>query len=476
MPTLNGNREQMVLMPSCIEDYVGPDDRVRAYDAFIEQLLQQGEIHFPSSAYEGRPEYSPIALLKLLVYSYSYGVRSSRQIERACFHNLSFIWLTGGLKPDHKTIARFRREHLDLLKGLLKKCVKLCIQLNLIDGHILFIDGTKIRANASHKKTWRKEKCEKVLAQLDERIEELLKECETLDQTEQAQSGHVKMQSELCKSETLRQKVQEALEKLKEQGKERINVTDPDSAPMKSAQGKHVSYNVQNAADDKHSLIVSSEVVSDATDVGQLAIQAQNAQDNIGHPCQSVCADAGYANTTELQKVEQTQVQPIVPSQTQALHQQRREFHHDDFKYDAQKDCYVCLEGKTLICVGSEKPGISKAYRITSASVCQACPHFGVCTSSPQGRKITRLLNADAKERFEAIYASPQGQAIYKKRKEKIEHPFGYLKRILKVDSFLLRGRSGAQAEASIFSTCFNLTRMIHLLGGVPQLIAQWSP
>ena len=83
-------------------------------------------------------------MLKLLVYGYSYGVKGSRKLERECHHNLSFVWLMGGLKPDHKTIAEYRRRHKEALKKVLKQCVRLCIKLDLIAGNVLFVDGTKI--------------------------------------------------------------------------------------------------------------------------------------------------------------------------------------------------------------------------------------------------------------------------------------------------------------------------------------------
>ena len=105
-----GNRYQMQLLPQRIEEYVPSDDPVRAYDTFIKALdfRDLGITLDPNKV--GNSEYHPKAMLKLLVYGYSYGIRSSRKLERACHHNLSFIWLTSGLKPDHKTIAEFRRK------------------------------------------------------------------------------------------------------------------------------------------------------------------------------------------------------------------------------------------------------------------------------------------------------------------------------------------------------------------------------
>jgi transposase len=157
----SGERRQTVMFPASVEEYVAADDPVRAYDAFVGQL-DFGDLGIEVDADQvGPPEYDPEAMLKLLVYGYSYGIRSSRKLERATHHNVSFIWLMGGLQPDHKTIARFRRDHRAALARVLKQCARLCIELNLIAGNTLFVDGTKIRANASLARSWTKQKGER---------------------------------------------------------------------------------------------------------------------------------------------------------------------------------------------------------------------------------------------------------------------------------------------------------------------------
>lgn len=148
-----GEREHQVFLPPCIEDYVEAEDPVRAYDAFVEALDFEalGLEYNPNKV--GNSEYDPRAMLKLLVYGYSYGIRSSRKLERATHHNLSFMWLMGGLKPDHKTIAEFRRKNKQSLKHVLKQCAQMCLALDLVQGNVLFVDGTKVRANAGRGQT-----------------------------------------------------------------------------------------------------------------------------------------------------------------------------------------------------------------------------------------------------------------------------------------------------------------------------------
>ena len=149
-----GDRKQMTFLPPTIDEYIGHEDPVRVYDAFVEAIDLQ-ELGIPVQPYKaGAQEYHPKSMLKLFTYGYSYGKRSSRKLERACHHNVSFQRLMSGLKPDYRTIARFRSEYKGAIKNVLKQCVRLCIKLDLIEGNTLFIDGSKFRANASINNTW----------------------------------------------------------------------------------------------------------------------------------------------------------------------------------------------------------------------------------------------------------------------------------------------------------------------------------
>src|SRR5512147_2011128 len=192
-----GNRYQFGLFPQSIEDYVAPNDPVRAYDAFVEALdfSALGIEIDPNQV--GNSEYDPKAMLKLFVYGYSYGIKSSRKLERETHHNLSFLWLMGGLKPDHKTIAEFRRKNKEALKKVLRQCARMCLKLDLIAGNVLFVDGSKIRANASRGQTHDQAYYEQLLSEIDGRIEQLVEECETIDETEEGQTSWVEMEHEL---------------------------------------------------------------------------------------------------------------------------------------------------------------------------------------------------------------------------------------------------------------------------------------
>jgi len=105
------------------------------------------------------------------------------------------------------------------------------------------------------------------------------------------------------------------------------------------------------------------------------------------------------------------------------------------------------------------------AYRIRNRKICHRCRQYGVCTKSKTGREVERLINEEVKERLERQYRESSSQAIYKKRKEKAELPFGHIKRNLGVQAFLLRGQEGVRAEMALLTSCFNVRRMMSILG-----------
>ena len=460
-----GNRDQIELLPKTVNEYIASDDPVRAYDAFIEtiEFRDLGITLDPNKV--GNSEYHPKAMLKLLVYGYSYGIRSSRKLERACHHNLSFIWLTSNLKPDHKTIAEFRRKNKEALAQVLKQCAKICIKLNLIEGNTLFLDGTKIRANASINKTWTRKKAQKALKHIDERISDILTQCDAIDEAEQG--SLITMDEELKDQKTLKSKIKGILQELKEE--ESFNTTDPECTCIKKGKNFYAGFNFQSTVDKKQGLILSTDVVSENNDLNQFASQINKANHTLEKKCEIAVGDCGYASTDQLEKIDKQGIKVIVPSQRQVTKGEPSEFAKERFTY--KDDYYICPKGHKLTPYRLNK-NKNKVYKIADKKICLSCPHYGICTTSPTGRTISRLLKEEVRQKLEAQYEEPSSQEIYKLRKQKVELPFGHIKHNLKFDSFLLRGLKGAKAEASIIGTCFNLVRMITLLG-VPGLIKE---
>lgn len=468
-----GDRHSRTLFPPSVEEYVSPDDPVRVYDAFVDTLnLEELGIKIEEDTV-GAPSYDPRSMLKLLVYGYSYGIRSSRKLERACYHNISFIWLMGDLRPDHKTIANFRRSNSKAIKSIIKQCCQLCVKLGVIEGNVLFADGSKFRANASLNRIWTEDRCKKYLEKLDARIEELLESCERIDVSESNMPSLVELKKELRGKENLQKKVQAVLKELQGENLKSLNSTDKDSVRTKGRQGSHAGYNVQIVTDGKSGLIVSSDVVSSNSDYSEFSRQIENAEDVLGKKAEVACADSGYHQVEDLEKIScrEGNTQVVVPSKRQVGNKEVKPFDKANFKYDAENDEYICPEGKRLQFGKLQQKDNSREYRIKSSRECLICTHYGVCTRAKRGRTITRLAKEELREELEKVYDSDEGQKIYGLRKQKVELPFGYMKRNLGAGYFLLRGQGGVNAEMSLLSTNFNLSRLITMFG-VPLLVS----
>lgn len=466
MSFLQGQRQQAQLLPQSIEDYIGPKDPVRVYDAFVEQLNFQTlgiDLH-PNQI--GPPEFNPKSMLKLLIYGYTYGIRSSRKLERATYHNLSFMWLTGGLKPDHKTIARFRRNHRAALKEVLRQCAQMCLKLGLIDGNTLFIDGTKLAANASLKNSWTQDKGRKALAKVESRIEAILAESEDADEAETGQGSHVQVNPDLANATKRKQKIQQIMEDLATTQETSLNTTDKEcAAMMKNKSASLAGYNVQAVVDEKHGLIISTDVVTDRNDLNQFSRQLDQAQQTLGRKCEVACADTGYANVNTLKNAHEQNVNVIVPPAPDTTATGGTPFEKAKFTYDAQQDVYICPQGHILGYRKTNEQTRHRVYQIRPPKLCRQCAHFGKCTKSPSGRSIVRLFDEPLKNFLATQYQESSSQAIYKLRQQRAELPFGHIKRNLGARFFLLRGLQGVLAEASLLFTCFNLTRLIKILG-----------
>jgi transposase len=474
------DRNQMMVLPPSLDQYVSREHPVRAYDAFVDALdFRELGIELDYRKV-GNSEYDPRCMLKLLLYGYSYGVKSSRKLEREVHNNLSFIWLMRQLRPDHKTIAEFRRKNKQALEKALSLCARLCLNLGLIEGNVLFLDSTKLRANAGkrnvHKKTWYQGQ----LKEIDERIKRLLDECDQVDKSESHCTSFVAMPKKLAQAKKLKESIENALAEFSERGdktkdgKERkVNRIDPKSVVVKSPQGTHCGYSMQSVVDDQNGLIAHTDVVSEPNDSNQLAVQICGAEADLGRECKMACADAGYSDIVEIEKLESAGKTVVVPSQIQALHGEIGPFDKSRFAFDAESDCYLCPEGHRLIFRRfKDKARQKKDYRIEKPLICRSCRHFGACTESKQGRTVTRHILEELRETVSRRFEEPEIGEIYKRRKARVEHPFGFIKKILGFGQFFLRGLDGVRAEASILATYFNLRRMINLLGGVRGFIA----
>jgi len=474
MSYIYGQRSQYTLFPKSIDEYVGEADPVRVYDALVNELNFK-ELGIALDPYKGgADEYDPKTMLKIIVYGYANSQRASRKLELACHRDIAFIWLTGGLAPDYRTIARFRRDNVEAIRQVLRQIVRLCIKWELVEGNALFIDSTAMEANASKQKTFTPENCQERLAKLDAHIDKLLKETALLDKEQEQQGSLVKVKEELLNLQKIRADIQAVNKELEERSLSELNTTDQDCVKLKAAGRSRAGYKAQTATDGKHGLIVNTDVLASATDANKLSGQVNGATEALGHAPEIVASDSGYCSAPDVAAMSPTTT-VVMPTQQQVDKERcdkqdpsAKAFAKEAFVYDAPSDTYTCPAGKKLVFkFGStnNRGSAVKNYRTAEHGACQRCPHFGACTKDNLGRKIARDEFEHIRDRLKAAYESPLGREIYQKRNIFCELPFAHIKYNNGVRRFLLRRLAGVNAEFALLAAGYNITRMMTILG-----------
>lgn len=444
-----------------LEDSVARDHPVRVIDAFVESLdlgrLGFGKVEAEST---GRPPYHPGDLLKLYVYGYLNRLRSSRVLERECKRNIEVIWLLGRLAPDFKTIANFRKDNGVAIRRVCSAWVMFCGRQGLVGGEVVAVDGSKFQAAASGSKAFTGKRLKKVIGQVDEKIEQYLKELDQIDATEQDDDSHKATATLLETLKRERAALQALAEQMAESGEQQIVAGEADAALM-GHRPTEAGYNVQTAIDAKHKLIVHHDVVRDANDRRQLYPMASATKEVLKAESLVVLADAGYHNAEQSQRCENEGIEPIVPAQ-RTRNQQHGYFPKEMFVYDSEHDIYRCPADQVL---APRRSHALKRQRQYVTTACGTCMLRTECTSSSR-RRIRRTIDEDAATRADQRARKP---GIRSQRSGLAEHPFAWLKRTLSY-RFLSRGAANVKAEVALAITAFNILRAINTIGA-PKLL-----
>jgi transposase len=470
------SREQASLLPARIEDYVGPNNPVRAIESFVcaLDLAKLGFRHADRSVEVGQPPYNPADLLKLYLYGYINQVRSSRRLEREACRNLELIWLLKNLKPGYRTIANFRKENWKALKAVNRSFVLLVRELGLIGGTVVAIDGSFFHGDASKASIFTRKRLAEQIANLDKEIEVYGKSLEDNDAAETKDYGDGgsgdggDIGAQVSALMARRSRAQADLDRLEASGETQLSLTDPDARLLvKSGQGV-AGYNVQAVVDDKHKLIVASEVVNDSSDVNQLHAMAKAAAEVLEAEGLQVLADAGYYSSTELKACEDDGIVAYVPpSEGNGQIEKQGRFSLKDFSYDSAADAYRCPAGELLRPMKGRWQNTSGRMEIRYASrgaTCRRCQLRARCLSPKAPyRTVARWEHEDVLERHRARM---QGAGeLMRRRSGIVEHPFGTLKCRAGYRHFLVRGFNKVRGEWSLMALCYNFTRVLNILG-----------
>jgi hypothetical protein len=400
----------------------------------------------------GAPPFDPKMMLKLLLYGYSTGVTSSREMERRCHTDVAFRWLSANSAPDYRSLARFRRRHLGALDALFVQVLALCAGAGLVKLGRVALDGTKLRASASRHKAMSHDRLGPRIEALEAEVAVILAAAEATDRAEDEAFGPDhrgdEVPAELARRETRLAKMRAAKEaieadardKASEQAAERArragkddaetettataaadtatprnkaqrNFTDPESRMMKTNDGFHYAYNAQAVVDEHSQVVLAAEVTQCANDVNQLFDMVEAAQENltavdIGEHPDVVLADAGYCSEANLRTATDTHI-------------------------------------NVLVATGR----IKRNERVPAA------PRGPIPKDATQRERMARRLR------------TKKGRADYARRKAIVEPAFGQMKVRQHAGFLRLRGLTGAQGEWTLHALCHNLRKLANAGG-----------
>jgi len=443
------NPEQAALLPASKRDSLGETHLA----VFLRDLLEHLDLRSILDAYtedRGQPPYDPRMMTVLLLYAYSQGLTSSRQIERRCGEDLAFMYLTADARPDHDTICTFRRQHLAAFEALFLETLRLAQVAGVLKLGRIALDGTKIRANASKHKAMSYQRMPEREAALQAEVQRLLAEAEALDRAEDERYGRGRrgdeLPADLQDAATRRQRLREAKARLEAERKRELaaakqaqvekieaakgaleaqareqavaagedpataqpdpkaqrNFTDPESRIMNTPDGFQQCYNAQVAVDARSQLIVAADVVDAPNDKQQLQPLVEQGITNVGVP-RGVLADSGYFSEANVRALEGREDTPI--------------------------DAHIAVE---------------------------RARHGAPPTGPPRGRIPAGL---SVPERMRRKLRTKRGQAIYARRKCTVEPVIGQIKG-RGFRRFSLRGLGRVQGEFRLVCAVHNLLKL----------------
>jgi len=392
----------------------------------------------------GQHTYHPKYLLSLLFYGYATGVRSSRKLAERCISDHTYIYLMQSYTPDHRTISDFRKNNLKEIEKYFVDIVRIFSKLGYSHAGKIYIDGTKLKGNASAKRTKDRAGFEKWLSETEEEIGKLLKECETIDNQED-ESCKIEPEEEVLKKKLsdrkyLKRQIEEALKIMKEEEKEKINLTDRDANHMKTGGSKDIrpGYNCQAAV----------------TAVGFI-----------------MAADSGYGSYSNYEYLDQKGIDGYVPDsnfqqyKSGEYEKEENRYHYSNFTYDAARDSYVCPEGKRLPYWKTRTNKTDSRqwnHKVYKGTECGACQKRSLCTKA-KVRELLIDIREPLLQKMREKLLSDDGKRKYFMRQYIIEPIFGHLKFNVGYRNFLLRGLEKVRAEFKLMCIGWNLKKMLKL-------------
>jgi transposase len=487
---------QKVLIPVSLEEQLVPGSLEFAIHTLIETRMDMSVFEGKyKNDQTGRSAYDPKILLKVVLLGYSRGLISSRQIERACCENVTFMALSGNQRPDHSTIATFVSSMKDQILPMFCDILLVCEQENLLGGTFFALDGVKLPANASKESSGRISELIKKKDKIQQKVKGLLKDQIDADKdddddfrppsTRQRQIDKLKKQAA-----RIEKWLKNNNAKISSNGRElKSNLTDNDSALMLTSGGTIQGYNGQALVDDKHQIIVHGEAFGSGQDAKHLEPMVDGAKANMQKIGQHadyfkgkiLTADTNYHNQSNLKKCHDEQLDAYIPdlkfrnrdsrfaTRPRNKPKKGKKFVLEDFKHNKAADHYICPNGKIL------KRNVKKHIRdhniyrryMADENDCSRCSLTHRCfyRKNTKRRSLDVPIGAASTNYSKAMQNkvdSDKGRKIYPLRFAIVEPVFANIKTQKRLNRFTLRGKVKVNIQWMLYCMVHNIEKIMN--------------
>jgi transposase len=470
--------KQRSLFATNLFDLLPPDHPCFVYEDIFEQL-DTSSIERNYSVL-GQNAYHPRLITGILIYAYSQGIFSSREIEKKSHEDLGFMFIAHFNCPNFRVLSDFRKDNHEFFKECFKQSVLLAMEAGMISlGHIS-LDGSKFKANTSKHKAMSYGRLKAKEKELTEDIESLLAQAAKCDEEEdeeyQDKTGY-EIPEELKIKEKRLAKIKEAKEALQKReqelnpgeeidNKKQISFADKEARIMGKKGNFDYSYNGQISVDEDHQIIVGQHLSQNANDKQEVVSALEEIKETTGELPDEMSLDNGYMSGDNLEAFEGKGIDVYIATgkgekgDHRPIEDSNRKIKKSDFTYDEHRDCFICPAGHTLQLKTESNDG-KKIYQAVKAE-CDVCPYRLRCCSSKKGEP--RTINTDDKEplrqKMNEKMEQESSKEIYKKRKKIVEPVFGQIKNS-RFRGFSLRGYEKAGGEFSLACAVHNLKKVV---------------
>ena len=469
---LKADGPQQIFFTSRAE-MVSEEPLVRTIDEVVKRLDLK-ELYACWSE-KGRSFYDPAMMLKVMFFAYSDGERRSRQIAKRIRYDIRYQYFTGSLRPDFHTICRFRVKDPELLASCFIQIVRICEQMGMLDTSMVAIDGSKIKASASSRRTYKRKDIDK----LKREYRKLLMEDAALDMEEMRGEGYDEQEAELevevspskeVGEKQLRDRIREAIESL-EDGDSEVNLTDADARYMKTSDGGiRPALNAQLAT-DRNQIIAAADVDNKVDDSGHFKPMVEQVKSNVDSEIDKYLVDGGYFSNANLNYIVEEGLDVYMPT-AKGNPEPEGKFSRESFAYDEKTDSYQCPAGERLTYKRErQRNGVIGRIYAASAKKCQGCLLKQRCTT----RKYRELLISEVyhhEREMKDKLCSEAGRKVYRQRKIMVEPVFGNMKFNLGFGRFLLRGLKKVKGEFMLMCIAHNLKKISQYWGKLTPAMA----